>query len=116
MLSDFVLHKMFTSSDFHGIVALELGAGTGISIIIQYAPYDICVPWLTTSYLTLFSRIGGNITCTCCKNSVCNWYGTLPLLDIILNYFILLDGWLPDHILLFSKNMCRALLCESTSG
>ena len=41
VLSDFVLHKMFTSSDFHGIVALELGAGTGISIIIQYAPYDM---------------------------------------------------------------------------
>ncbi|XP_059459394.1 uncharacterized protein LOC132188844 isoform X3 [Corylus avellana] len=28
VLSDFVLHKMFTSSEFDGIVALELGAGT----------------------------------------------------------------------------------------
>ncbi|KAL8226162.1 hypothetical protein R6Q57_018719 [Mikania cordata] len=29
-LSDFVLHKMFTSSEFDGIVAVELGAGTGL--------------------------------------------------------------------------------------
>ncbi|KAK4590620.1 hypothetical protein RGQ29_020968 [Quercus rubra] len=28
VLSDFVLHKMFTSTEFDGIVALELGAGT----------------------------------------------------------------------------------------
>jgi hypothetical protein len=26
------LHKMFTSSEFDGIVALELGAGTGIAL------------------------------------------------------------------------------------
>lgn len=30
VLSDFVLHKMHTSSDFDGTVALELGAGTGV--------------------------------------------------------------------------------------
>ncbi|XP_050289830.1 uncharacterized protein LOC126727981 [Quercus robur] len=30
VLSDFVLHKMFTSAEFDGIVALELGAGTGL--------------------------------------------------------------------------------------
>ncbi|MFQ6631535.1 hypothetical protein Gotur_008794 [Gossypium turneri] len=30
ILSDFVLHKMCTSMEFHGIVSLELGAGTGI--------------------------------------------------------------------------------------
>ncbi|KAK4590618.1 hypothetical protein RGQ29_020968 [Quercus rubra] len=30
VLSDFVLHKMFTSTEFDGIVALELGAGTGL--------------------------------------------------------------------------------------
>lgn len=30
VLADFVLHKMFTSSDFDGIVAVELGAGTGL--------------------------------------------------------------------------------------
>lgn len=29
VLSDFVLHKMFTSSEFNGTVAVELGAGTG---------------------------------------------------------------------------------------
>ncbi|PPS06999.1 hypothetical protein GOBAR_AA13655 [Gossypium barbadense] len=29
ILSDFVLHKMCTSMEFHGIVSLELGAGTG---------------------------------------------------------------------------------------
>ncbi|KAJ8773466.1 hypothetical protein K2173_004296 [Erythroxylum novogranatense] len=30
VLSDFVLHKMFTSSEFDGIVSIELGAGTGL--------------------------------------------------------------------------------------
>lgn len=30
VLADFVLHKILTSSDFHGIVSLELGAGTGL--------------------------------------------------------------------------------------
>ncbi|XP_031738169.1 methyltransferase-like protein 22 isoform X2 [Cucumis sativus] len=30
VLSDFVLHTMLTSSEFDGIVALELGAGTGL--------------------------------------------------------------------------------------
>ncbi|XP_042491807.1 methyltransferase-like protein 22 isoform X2 [Macadamia integrifolia] len=29
-LADFVLHRVFTSSDFDGIVSLELGAGTGL--------------------------------------------------------------------------------------
>lgn len=29
MLADFLLHKMFTSRDLDGIVAIELGAGTG---------------------------------------------------------------------------------------
>ncbi|KAF7136480.1 hypothetical protein RHSIM_Rhsim08G0222000 [Rhododendron simsii] len=30
ILADFVLHKMVTSSEFDGIVAIELGAGTGL--------------------------------------------------------------------------------------
>ncbi|KAI7754955.1 hypothetical protein M8C21_026768 [Ambrosia artemisiifolia] len=30
VLCDFVLHKMYTSSEFDGIVAVELGAGTGL--------------------------------------------------------------------------------------
>ncbi|TQD70818.1 hypothetical protein C1H46_043653 [Malus baccata] len=30
VLSDFLLHKMFTSSELNGIVCLELGAGTGL--------------------------------------------------------------------------------------
>ncbi|KAJ7951794.1 methyltransferase-like protein 22 [Quillaja saponaria] len=29
-LSDFVLHKVLNSSEFHGVVAIELGAGTGL--------------------------------------------------------------------------------------
>ncbi|KAK6264058.1 hypothetical protein QUC31_012189 [Theobroma cacao] len=31
VLSDFVLHKMCTTTDFDGIVSLELGAGTGLA-------------------------------------------------------------------------------------
>ncbi|XP_019077703.1 uncharacterized protein LOC100256576 isoform X3 [Vitis vinifera] len=34
ILSDFVLHKIHTSSEFEGIVSLELGAGTGMVGII----------------------------------------------------------------------------------
>lgn len=34
VLSDFVLHKMFTSSEFDGIISLELGAGTGMVAIV----------------------------------------------------------------------------------
>ncbi|KAK6912086.1 Lysine methyltransferase [Dillenia turbinata] len=30
ILADFVLHRMFTSSDFEGITTIELGAGTGL--------------------------------------------------------------------------------------
>nr|XP_011466699.1 PREDICTED: methyltransferase-like protein 22 isoform X1 [Fragaria vesca subsp. vesca] len=30
VLSDFILHKMFTSSELDGVVSLELGAGTGL--------------------------------------------------------------------------------------
>lgn len=46
VLSDFVLHKMFTSSEFDGIVALELGAGTGCHFIFTrlgwYAAFPCC--------------------------------------------------------------------------
>ncbi|KAM6602149.1 hypothetical protein CsatA_021758 [Cannabis sativa] len=34
LLSDFLLDKMFTSSEFEGIVSLELGAGTGLAGIL----------------------------------------------------------------------------------
>ncbi|GJX66089.1 methyltransferase-like protein 22 isoform X2, partial [Tanacetum coccineum] len=34
---DFVLHKMFTSSDFDGTVALELGPGTGLMLSVPLA-------------------------------------------------------------------------------
>ena len=34
VLSDFVLHKVLSSSEFQGVVAVELGAGTGMSVII----------------------------------------------------------------------------------
>lgn len=47
ILSDFVLHKIHTSSEFEGIVSLELGAGTGF-------------------YLTVFIRDGWYNSCTCC--------------------------------------------------
>lgn len=33
VLSDFVMHKMCTTSEFDGIVSLELGAGTGTEFI-----------------------------------------------------------------------------------
>lgn len=36
VLTDFILHKSSTSSDFNGITALELGAGTGdLNIILK---------------------------------------------------------------------------------
>lgn len=33
MLTDFILHKALCSSEFGGVTAIELGAGTGIFII-----------------------------------------------------------------------------------
>lgn len=38
VLSDFVLHKIHTSSEFQGIVSLELGAGTGTWIFLFFPP------------------------------------------------------------------------------
>ncbi|XP_062229361.1 uncharacterized protein LOC133927087 isoform X2 [Phragmites australis] len=35
LLTDFVLHKSFTSSDFDGVTAIEIGAGTGLVGLIQ---------------------------------------------------------------------------------
>lgn len=32
-LSDFVLHAMYTSSKFDGVISIELGAGTGTSVV-----------------------------------------------------------------------------------
>lgn len=34
LLSDFILHKASCSSELHGVIALELGAGTGMLLII----------------------------------------------------------------------------------
>lgn len=38
MLSDFILHKVLYSSEFRGVIALELGAGTGMLIISNHFP------------------------------------------------------------------------------
>lgn len=35
VLSDFLLHKMFISSELDGIVSIELGAGTGTGTLIN---------------------------------------------------------------------------------
>uniref|UniRef100_A0A0A9H3A3 Methyltransferase-like protein 22 n=1 Tax=Arundo donax TaxID=35708 RepID=A0A0A9H3A3_ARUDO len=35
LLADFVLHKSFTSSDFDGVTAIEIGAGTGLVGLVQ---------------------------------------------------------------------------------
>lgn len=55
MLSDFVLHKMFTSSEFDGIIALELGAGTGMLTIITCMMS--CLHVLQSLYCRLFMTI-----------------------------------------------------------
>ncbi|KAK8336105.1 hypothetical protein V6Z11_A09G099800 [Gossypium hirsutum] len=45
ILSDFVLHKMCTSMEFHGIVSLELGAGTGLAgmLLAHAAKTVLCI-------------------------------------------------------------------------
>ncbi|XP_051203090.1 uncharacterized protein [Lolium perenne] len=35
LLTDFVLHKSFTSSEFDGVTAMEIGAGTGLVGLVQ---------------------------------------------------------------------------------
>ncbi|KAL9463399.1 hypothetical protein AB3S75_001248 [Citrus x aurantiifolia] len=58
VLADFVMHKMCTSSDFNGIISLELGAGTGLAGILLSG-----VAW------TVFLTDHGNyILDNCAKN------------------------------------------------
>lgn len=44
VLADFMLHKMFTSSEIDGVVALELGAGTGfVGILLARAAQTVFI-------------------------------------------------------------------------
>ncbi|XP_010249758.1 PREDICTED: methyltransferase-like protein 22 isoform X2 [Nelumbo nucifera] len=58
VLADFVLHRMFASSNFDGIVSLELGAGTGlVGILLSHVAKTI--------FLT---DVGGEILDNCAIN------------------------------------------------
>ncbi|KAK9066086.1 hypothetical protein SSX86_015488 [Deinandra increscens subsp. villosa] len=64
-LSDFVLHKMFTSSEFNGIVAVELGAGTGlVGMLLARVAETV---FLTVSYYYLIDY-GVEILENCASN------------------------------------------------
>lgn len=56
VLSDFLLHKMFTSSELDGIISLELGAGTGalINISVHNFVYE-CMIHLHEELIELIS-------------------------------------------------------------
>lgn len=43
VLSDFVLHKIVSSPEFHGVIALELGAGTGMYISLLKFLFSSCL-------------------------------------------------------------------------
>lgn len=51
VLADYLMHKIFTSSDFEEVIAAELGAGTGSSN-------------------TNFTRVGWHVARSCCKKGL----------------------------------------------
>uniref|UniRef100_A0A7N0TSZ4 Methyltransferase-like protein 22 n=1 Tax=Kalanchoe fedtschenkoi TaxID=63787 RepID=A0A7N0TSZ4_KALFE len=63
VLADFVLHEMFTSSDLEGLVAMELGAGTGLVGILLARVAK-------TVYLTDY---GDEILSNCADNIMLNY-------------------------------------------
>ncbi|KAE8679921.1 hypothetical protein F3Y22_tig00111393pilonHSYRG00108 [Hibiscus syriacus] len=72
VLSDFVLHKICTSMEFHGIVSLELGAGTGLAGML-----------LALAARTVFlTDHGDKILENCLKNVQLN-YGVLKHRNVI---------------------------------
>lgn len=56
VLTDFVLHKISTSSIFNGITALELGAGTGDFIVLNLQDINCCTRIGSSSAILFFSK------------------------------------------------------------
>jgi hypothetical protein len=50
LLTDFVLHKSFTSSEFDGVTAIEIGAGTGDGWLIHRESYFLSAPYISIMY------------------------------------------------------------------
>ena len=49
LLSDFILHKASSSSQLHQVIALELGAGTGM-LLINYFPFFVISSYVLQSF------------------------------------------------------------------
>lgn len=65
VLSDFILHKTLCSSEFHGVIALELGAGTGMWIISfpLYLLLTFCNHFLSLTKIITISNGYGRYAC-----------------------------------------------------
>ncbi|KAM7483738.1 hypothetical protein LguiB_008321 [Lonicera macranthoides] len=63
VLADFVLHKIFTSSQFDGIVAVELGAGTGlVGMLLAHAANTV---FLTDHGDDILENCAANVNLNC---------------------------------------------------
>ncbi|XP_004486734.1 uncharacterized protein [Cicer arietinum] len=85
VLSDFILHKALSSSEFHGVVALELGAGTGLAGLLL----------ARTAKIVFVTDHGNEILDNCVKNvqlnlALLNDSATIYVRD--LDWF---DSWPP---------------------
>ncbi|KAL0554102.1 hypothetical protein IC582_008015 [Cucumis melo] len=67
VLSDFVLHTMLTSSEFQGIVALELGAGTG-GLILLLLPGLVGILLARVAKTIFLTDKGDRVLDNCAKN------------------------------------------------
>ncbi|XP_015867394.3 uncharacterized protein LOC107404900 isoform X2 [Ziziphus jujuba] len=102
-LSDFVLHKMFTSSEFDGIISLELGAGTGLVGIL-----------LSRIAKTVFLTDHGNeILENCAKNIKLNSELFNPQAAIHVRELNWMHSW-PPEISLEESPQCNRYLWTSS--
>ncbi|KAF7814279.1 methyltransferase-like protein 22 isoform X2 [Senna tora] len=102
VLSDFMLHKLASSSEFHGAIALELGAGTGLVglLLARYA---------NTVFLT---DHGNEILGNCAENvnlnaGLLNCQAAIQVRE--LDWF---NGWPPEPIIeeaSLSRGFCWTL-------
>ncbi|KAH7548525.1 hypothetical protein JRO89_XS14G0149400 [Xanthoceras sorbifolium] len=89
VLSDFVMHKMCTSSEFNGTVSLELGAGTGlVGILLGHVAQKV---FLTDLGNEILDNCTQNIHLNC---GVLHCQGAVHVRE--LNW---MKHWSPDIIL-----------------
>uniref|UniRef100_A0A6N2KRY1 Methyltransferase-like protein 22 n=1 Tax=Salix viminalis TaxID=40686 RepID=A0A6N2KRY1_SALVM len=86
LLSDFVLHKMLTSSDFDEIVSLELGAGTGlVGMLLAHVAKTV---FLTDHGDEILDNCASNVDL---NSEVINYQGSINVRELDW-----MDAWPPS--------------------